>query len=341
MGNVRILDCTLRDGGYINGWDFGTDLVDQIFQSLAGAGADIIEVGYLNSQIQSKTGSTIFGSMDDVAACLRGRSRLSKYVVMTDVNQVSSTDIPKHSSNPNNPDGIRVVFYKRDIEKAIKLCEHVKNSGYELFVQPMVTIDYSKVEFSHLIEQFSHITPNGVAIVDSFGMMGSDEFLFYYQILNELLKQESAIGIHSHDNLNNAVAVASHFMKMRHSRDIIIDSSILGMGRGAGNLKTELSALMANQLMQKSYNIQSLINYSYESLYKLQEKKQWGPNIFYFLTACHGYHPNYAGYLLASGVQLEPSIFNQYILSIPENMKTDCKRDYVLSSYAAFVEAVP
>ena len=340
MGNVSILDCTLRDGGYINGWNFGDDLVNQVFKSLTGAGVDIIEVGYLNSQMPSKNGSTIFQSMNDIASLLSNRSRNPKYVVMADVNQVTTEDIPEHNSDPNNPDGVRVVFYKRDIGKALKLCEQVKLKGYELFVQPMVTIDYSKVEFSNLIEQFSDITPDGVAIVDSFGMMGPDDFLFYYQILNELLINKTAIGIHSHDNLHNAVAVASHFMKMRHNREVIIDSSILGMGRGAGNLKTELSALMANQLMQKSYDIQALVKYSYKSLCQLQENKPWGPNIFYFLTACHGYHPNYAGYLLAADVEVDPSVFNQYILSIPENMKTDCKRDYVLGSYSAFVEAV-
>jgi 4-hydroxy 2-oxovalerate aldolase len=335
MAGVKILDCTLRDGGYVNSWKFGEDLINKIVGSLTSSSIDIIEIGYLNDKAESDPSSVLFCTMDDVARIIPKNRGNSEFVVMADVNQVKYSDILPRNLNSGHPDGVRVVFYKQDIAKAFSFCKHIKDLGYKLFVQPMVTIDYTKSEYSELVHDFSSLNPDGVAIVDSFGMMGPEDFHFYYQILDEILPSTTAIGYHSHNNLDASVSVALDALKRRHSRQIILDSSMLGMGRGAGNLKTEITAKLYNETIKQKYDLIELVSNVYTKLEAIKSKNPWGPNVFYYLTASLGYHPNYAGYLLPKYPNLTVIQFTEFLKSVPEELKTNCKKDRVIRQFEA------
>lgn len=234
---IELLDCTLRDGGYVVDWKFGHDVVKKIIRGLNHAGIDIIECGYIFDG-EYHPDRTFFSSAQQVSPFIN--SPKSKYVLMADVAQFSGSSLPHRMETDIS--GIRVVFYKHQTEDALRLCSRITQAGYTLFVQPMVTIDYSKFEYSELIKELAELSPGAVAIVDSFGFMTQRDFRQYFRILDVLLPENASIGFHSHNNMQLSLLVGQDVFSYETHRKLIIDCSLYGIGRGAGNLNTELIA---------------------------------------------------------------------------------------------------
>lgn len=330
---VKLLDCTLRDGGYINDWRFGENLVNNIITTLISTNIDLIEVGYISDRAEQIPGRVIFRSINEIETVLPKNKPYTKFVVMVDVNQFNPETLPDADQTDGYISGLRVVFYKRDIEKAYNFCSIVKERGYNLFVQPMVTIDYSKFEYLELVKRFLVLEPNTISIVDSFGMMSPSDFNLFYQILDDHLGASTSIGYHAHNNLEGATALARSVLQRTHKREIILDGSVLGMGRGAGNLRTEIAMHLYNEIYGDKYLLHNLISHIYDDLSAIQQHSPWGPNIFYFLTASRGYHPNYAGYLLPLYPNLTIEEFIYFLDRVPSDLKSVCKKDYVIEKF--------
>ena len=146
---------------------------------------------------------------------------------MADVQVCSSDDITPCVGN--SIDGIRVVFYKHQIREAMDIAKKVKESGYKLFMQPMVTIDYTIDEYTQLSKYIAELEPYGVSIVDSFGYMLKSNFRQYFKILDNILNLDVMIGFHSHNNLDLAFITAQDILEYDTNRRILIDSSLYGM----------------------------------------------------------------------------------------------------------------
>ena len=334
MKTVKILDCTLRDGGYINQWDFGKKVIKKIVTDLTKSNLDLIEIGYLNkdASIDSKS---IYKTISEASLVIPKKNCANKclYLAMADVDQFLPENLEPYKKG--YIDGIRVVFYKHQIPKALKMCEAVSKAGYKLFVQPMVTIDYTLSEYCELINQISALNPYAVSIVDSFGYMGKSELIKYFQLLDSNLDENVLIGFHSHNNMQMALLNSEALLSYVTNRTIIIDASLYGMGRGAGNLNTELITNYYNETIAYKYNINIILSLIGEFIYPISLEKHWGYSPYFYLTALYHCHPNYVSYLL-SEKEVSVNEFEKFLKTIPLEYKTKCRKPSVLEFYENF-----
>ena len=330
--NIKILDCTLRDGGYITKWNFGREAIREITRLLVDAGLDYVEIGYLNNKPYEE-GSALFHSVEQIRQFIPEDRKHTKIFAMADVTQFTEADmIP---CDGTSIDGIRVVFYKHQIEEALAFCKVVKAYGYQLFVQPMVTIDYSIQEYTALAERIRELQPCGVSIVDSFGYMTKEDFRRYFMILDCILDGEAMIGFHSHDNTQMAFSEAQDIMDYRTGRTLMIDASLYGMGRAAGNLNTELITNYYNLAYGPRYGQDQIMEAVSRYIMPIAETHDWGYTPYLFLTAQFRCHPNFAVYLLEE-YKVTVEEFKQYLCMIPDEMRTKCRKPYVLDLYEKF-----
>lgn len=294
MKRVLTLDCTLRDGGYCNNWKFGHQNIVKVINGLVESGVDYIECGYVSSFAKADNDSTKYSDFRQLNNIISTIRTSTKYLVMINYGEISIEQIPK--KNETVVDGIRVAFHKKDLDKAIEFCEEIKNKGYEVFVQPMVTMCYSDVEFNRLIEGVNGFNPTALYIVDSFGMMKQMDILHYARLSKEM-NPGIMLGLHAHNNMQLAFANSQCFSELELARCIVIDVAIHGMGRGAGNLNAELFLDYLNSIIDEKYNIKALLNVMDEVISGFFEKKPWGYSLPNYLSAVYMSHPNYAYYL--------------------------------------------
>ena len=142
---INILDCTLRDGGYINNWDFKNKQINNILSSLKTSNIDIVECGYLNDKKGKKTNSTLFSDIKTVDSILSKIDINAQKVIMINLGDFNILNLP--NKNETLIDGIRLAFHKKDLKKALKEAKIIVDLGYKLYFQPMVTKNYTDIEF--------------------------------------------------------------------------------------------------------------------------------------------------------------------------------------------------
>lgn len=332
MDKFSLLDCTLRDGGYITKWNFEDCIIREIITGLVDAKLDFIEVGYINTQNRGNN-TTQFESIERINEYLPIERKNSMILAMIDVQQYNQDSITPYTQN--SIDGIRVVFYKHQINKAMDIARVVKKNGYKLFMQPMVTIDYTMDEYERLSKCIATLEPYGVSIVDSFGYMLKSDFRQYFKILDNILEQNVIIGFHSHNNMDLAFITAQDFLEYNTTRRIVIDSSLYGMGRGAGNLNTELIANYYNMVLGSKYDVSQILELIGKYIMPIRQKREWGYSPYLFITGLYHYHPNFACYLLEEHF-VSVSEFEKFINTIPKEMSTKCRKPYVLEMWEKF-----
>lgn len=295
MKKIMSLDCTLRDGGYCNQWNFRESNIKAIISGLISTGVEIIECGFLTNRVVYDKNISKYTDLLQLNKFISKDNSETKFVVMVNVGEYNATYLPMASETCI--DGIRVAFHKSNITEAFKFCEIAKQKGYELFLQPMVTMLYSDEEFETLIEMANKLDPFAFYIVDSFGTMDETVLFHYYNIANKNINKNCAIGFHSHNNLQAAFSNCKALIKKAENRIVIIDSSIYGMGRGAGNLNAELFLNELNINYGGTYDIKPLLRIMDEVISRFYKEKPWGYSLPNYLSAIHMVHPNYAKYL--------------------------------------------
>lgn len=333
MDKFNLLECTLRDGGYITSWNFEDDMIRDTVKTLIDAKLDFVEVGYLNNKPYEKN-TTQFKEIEKISEFLPEDRKGALILAMADVTQFKPEDLTPYTGK--SIDGIRVVFYKHQIEEALVLSKAVKDMGYKLFVQPMVTIDYTIDEYTALSKRISELEPFAVSIVDSFGYMLKADFRQYFKILDNILPNETMVGFHSHNNMNLAFITAQDILEYQTNRRLVIDSSLYGMGRGAGNLNTELIANYYNMVLGSKYDTLKILDLISKYIMPISKEKSWGYSPYMFITGLYHYHPNFACYLLDEH-NVSVSEFERFIHTIPDDMKTKCKKPYVLEMWDKFI----
>lgn len=300
MGNSKyskkqILDCTLRDGGYCNQWRFGENNIRKIITSLSEAGIDIIECGFLSSKKEHSRDITIFNDISEITSFLPSKREHQLFVAMINFGDYCIDDLPNYDGS--SIDGIRVAFHKKDMIPALELCKQIIMKGYKVFVQAMVSLSYSDLEFIDLINRVNLFRPYAFYIVDSFGCMKKKDLIRMFYNVENNLSDDIYIGYHSHNNMQLAFSNAQELVELPTNRSLIIDSSVFGMGRGAGNLNTELFVEYLNDNMGNRFILKPLLLIIDEVLNRLYQENYWGYSLPNYLSASHNCHPNYAGYL--------------------------------------------
>lgn len=295
MNRIKVLDCTLRDGGYCNQWKFGCENIRRIVSGLTEANIDIIECGFLTNRIQYDRDISKFTSIDQIESCILKKQDDKLYVAMVNYGEYCAEDLPERSKN--SIDGIRVAFHKRDLSQALELCRGIREKGYEVFVQAMVSVSYSDEEFLHLIQAVNAVQPYAFYIVDSFGMMKEKDLTRFFYMVEHNLDENIWIGFHSHNNMQLAYSNAQKLVTIHTDRNLIIDTSVYGMGRGAGNLNTELFVEFLNENIGPAYELKPLLSIIDQIINEFYQQNYWGYSLPNYLSAKHNAHPDYAKYL--------------------------------------------
>lgn len=328
--NIKILDCTLRDGGYINDWSFTDQQIIKILHSLKNSHIDVIECGYLNDKKSKEKDSTLFANTNAIDRFLKDLKSDTQKVVMINYGDYAIKKLPH--KNQTLIDGIRLAFHKENLDDALKEASQIINLGYKLYFQPMITKSYTDLEFSSMIEKVNALMPYSFYIVDSFGSMTLDEFHKYLILADSSLSIEISLGYHSHNNMQLAFSNAISMCSMNLKREIIIDASIYGIGRGAGNLNTELITDFLNKSYNKNHDTLPLLEIIDELLNSLMKKTPWGFSPAQFLSASYNCHPNYATCLINKNTNHIVSI-KKILEKLPDEKKSSFDKAFIEQLY--------
>ncbi|MGI0407039.1 aldolase catalytic domain-containing protein [Helicobacter himalayensis] len=332
MNKVTLLDCTLRDGGYINNWEFKDSQITKILSALDSAKIDIIECGYLNDKIDKSSNTTLFKNTQILSKFLQNIKM--RKVAMINLGDFDVSTLSERSQTLL--DGIRLSFHKEYLESALDVAKILKALGYKVYFQPMITKRYNDLEFLHMIEKVNKIGLCALYIVDSFGSMSLKEFTRYCALAENNLEQNCALGYHSHNNMQLAFSNAIFLCTQNIKREVIIDSSIYGIGRGAGNLNTELIADFCNKEFDTHYEIMPLLDIIDTLLQNLRAKHLWGFSPAQYLSASLDIHPNYASYLTCKNAN-KITILKQILEQIPEEKKSTFDKKLIQKLHADFL----
>lgn len=302
MKNVKILDCTLRDGVRITNCDFPDEEIKQISQKLANAKIDIIEVGFLRDwrNVHYKGNSTFFTDVEQIRPFVDKSKKNTIYVTFVDYGMFDFDSLKPWDGT--SIDGIRVGFTKKnfnnDLEDIICCLKIVKERGYMLFIQGVNSLSYSDKELLNLLDLINEIEPYSFGIVDTYGAMYIDDVNRIYNLVDHNMDKDICIDFHSHNNFQLSFAFAQEIIRLSSgTRQIIIDVTLNGMGKCAGNLNTELIVDFLVRKLNYDYEFDNILDIIDEHLYIYKQNKFWGYSIPSFMAGIYKSHPNNVIYL--------------------------------------------
>ena len=313
--STQILDCTLRDGGYINDWRFGKKTIVSILEKLEKANIDIIECGFLTRMVKDEACS-LFNDIAQIEKVLPRQGRTAMYVAMIAIGEKELHPSELAPFDGKSLEGIRLTFHKGEIDQAMEWARIIQEKGYKVFMQPVGTGFYTDMELLQLVEKMNQLQPYAFYIVDTLGSMYRNEVSHRFYLIDENMRPEIHLGFHGHNNLQLAFSNAQVLGKIQTKRTLILDSSVNGMGRGAGNLPTELITQYINKNIASRYDVTMVMDIYDEYISAIRKKFEWG----YSVPASNVCHPNYASYLINKQTLTMKDI-EKIIQSIPEKYK--------------------
>jgi 4-hydroxy 2-oxovalerate aldolase len=294
MKDIKILDCTLRDGGYYNNWDFSKDLVNDYLKAIAESGIKYVEIGF-RSINENKLNGPNFFSRDNYISILKIPKSLN-IGVMINISEIInckkkfkkllSEIFPNQSKQTIK--FIRLACHFDEISETVKVCEILKKKKFKVIINLMQITKQTENNIISAIKKIQKAKPDVLYFADSLGAMDSKDVSKCIKLIQTQWNGE--LGIHAHNNLGKAV---SNSISAVENGVTWIDSTVAGMGRGPGNAETEYILIEMLKFSKKKYNIfpiTKIINKYFEPL-KIRYK--WGQNSFYYLAGKYGIHPTY------------------------------------------------
>lgn len=331
MFNIKVLDCTLRDGGYVNDWNFGKKSILKIIDNLIKTNVNYIEIGFLENT-DNDNNKSLYNNTFIVENLIKNiNKKNTKIAVMLNFKDYTE-DLIYPKTHDAKLDTIRISFKKHEIENVIEKADEIKKMGYEIFLNPTNIETYSKTELIELIKLINNLKPNTFAIVDTNGVLKENSLNEIFKIVNHNLNKNISLCFHSHNNLQLSFSNAQCLMKICKDRELIIDSTVFGMGRGAGNLCTELLTQYINDHYDGNYAIVPILKIIDEEINPIFAKTPWGYSVPYYLAAVNHCHPNYAKYL-ADKQTIPVEIINNLLKSIPKEQKSTYNKELIKQIY--------
>lgn len=282
--SVSVLDCTIRDGGCTNEWQFDTDLVRRTFEALLRSGVDVMEIGYLTKDgvyAPGSCGPWRFCAETDLASVARA-SRM-KLAAMVDIGRFDITTLkPKEDSLL---DVIRVATYAKDIHEAVGWCTAAQELGYETHVNVMAVTTNTPQEVDRFLEVIRNSRVPNVNVVDSFGALYPHHVRYLIRKYKNWLRSDQKVGVHLHNN--QETAFANTIAAIDEGVDVV-DATIFGMGRGAGNCPLELLLMY---LDDPRFDVRPILELM-DDYAALRDELRWGYHVPYAVTGWLNHHPN-------------------------------------------------
>lgn len=333
---LELLDCTLRDGGYNNDWEFGHDTLISVFERVVSAEIDFIELGFLDQRRPFDINRSI---MPDTECMRKIYGKLdrknTKLVGMIDFGTCDITHI--QPCKDSYLDGIRVIFKKHLREPAMAFCKQLKDMGYIVFSQLVSITSYTDEELMDLIRLVNEVKPYAVSMVDTYGLLHKNNLFHYYELLDKYVDPDVAVGYHSHNNFQLAYANSIELINNHKDkqRTLLCDGSLFGMGKGAGNAPIELLCMYLNDNYGKHYHISQLLEAIDTNILELYNKYHWGYAMKPFIAASNDCHPNYVSYLLDKHTLSVKSI-NEILKGLKGDKKLLYDKDYIEQLYVDY-----
>ena len=302
MKNVRVLDCTLRDGGRIINCAFPDQEIRQLSHRLANAKIDIVEIGFLRDyhDVTYAGDSTFFTDVDQMIPFIDRDKKNTMYVAFIDYGMFDFSSLKAYDGR--SIDGIRFGFTKKNYaehkDDILRCMGIIKEKGYKLFIQGVNSLNYSDLEILELVSMVNDVHPYSFGIVDTYGAMYMDDVDRIYGLIDNNMKKDICINFHSHNNYQLSFAFAQEVIKLsRGSRQIIIDGTLNGMGKVAGNLNTELLVDYLVRKLQYDYEVDDLFDMIDDYIYQYSLKHKWGFSTAALMAGIYKIHPNNIIYL--------------------------------------------
>lgn len=332
--NIKLLDCTLRDGGYINDWNFGHENIVNIFERLVGAGVDIIETGFLDERRPFDFNRSIVPDMKSMNKLLQGLDHGKSMIVgMIDYGTCGIENLLP--AKESCLDGIRVIFKKHHMMEALMFCKKIKELGYAVFVQAVSITSYNEEEYHALLEEVNEVEPYAFSMVDTYGLLHKKQLQSYFDRANEQLKPDICLGYHSHNNFQLAYANCIELLQEKIERTLVVDGTLYGMGKSAGNAPIELLATYMNENCGKAYHKSQLLEAIDVTILDIYRTSPWGYQFKFFLSASNDCHPNYVSYLMDKK-KLSVKSINEILESLDEEKKLLYDEDYIEKLYVEY-----
>ena len=291
MADIKLLDCTLRDGGYVNNWQWGFGSARRIIQTLTRAGVDIVEVGFLRNVDGYDSDVTVCNTIEELNRLLPDEGQRG-HTMYSGMAMRSNYDIAKLS--PYDGHGIeiiRITAHDYDIKDGMDFARRIKELGYKVSINPINIMGYSDKDLLWIFEQVNEIHPWQFSIVDTFGSMRRRDLDRIVSMADHNLAPDIRLALHLHENMALSFCLAQEFLDKHLRRDLAVDGSLMGMGRIPGNLPIELIADYMNEYFGGHYNIDDLMDAIQDHIAPIKGNCAWGYTPAYFLSAKFNLHP--------------------------------------------------
>jgi len=287
--HLQVLDCTIRDGGYVNNWDFSDVVVREVYRACSKGGIDFVELGFRGTEkyfSRDVFGPWRFSDDEKIREVTTGIEG-PKISIMADYAKINLEDFCPCSESP--VDLVRVAVHKNQVMESLKFLEKIREKGYAVSLQAMAYATYSSEEKRELIKALKDSQLDYVYVADSYGSMLPEEVPDF---LGELMRlKKTKIGFHPHNNMQ--MSFANTLAAIRCGVNIV-DSSFYGAGRGSGNLPTEILLSYLEKKNPNRYNSIPILSVIDQFFVNLKEEKKWGYNVPYMLSGMFQLHPLYA-----------------------------------------------
>lgn len=326
-----VIDCTLRDGGYYNSWDFDRSLIEQYLDAMAAAGVNVVELGLRSLENAGfkgacayTTDSFICGLNVPVGLQLGVMVNASEIVGDFSVDNALQRLFPK-KANESPLSLVRIASHVHEFSAALPAVLWLKENGYKVGFNLMQIADRSEHEIKALAEEASSYPLDVLYFADSMGSMNPDQTA---KIISWLRTGWSgALGIHTHDNLGLAL---SNTLRAIEEGVTWVDSTVTGMGRGPGNARTEELVIEVADQRGQEINMIPLMKLVREHFKPMQQHYGWGTNPYYYLAGKYGIHPTYIQHMLS-----DSRFSEEDMLAVIEHLRKEGGKKFSLETLDA------
>ena len=292
---MKLLDCTLRDGGYYTNWDFEYSLIHDYLEAMEAMQVDFVEIGFRSLKNDGFKGGAAYSTDTFLNSFDIPKGLINKIGVMVNGSELtnSKTQISRleklfNHKNKSPVTLVRIACHVHEFHDCLPAAKWLKQQGYLVGFNLMQVTESSLEEITNIAKSANNYPIDVLYFADSMGSLDLNQLEDIVQAFQKGWKGE--LGIHTHDNIGQAINNSIHSVK---SGITWIDSTVTGMGRGPGNAQTEYVILALSDYRQNRGNSIKLLELIRKYFKPMQNSYGWGMNPFYYLTGQYGIHPSY------------------------------------------------